>query len=203
MLYYQHEMYFFEGSSGMKKTVAMMLLCTLFFLFIAACTSPKEPPVPEETCTITFRYPSLYEDTFCEYVKTVPKGAFVRGDLLPGNHIYEFEGWYYNGKKWDFYANPVNEDITLIGYFCKVEYAVHFYVGDYERAELSVFYGDLATDLYAEEPEQFASLDEWKKMTKEGYVFDGWLHDGKKWDFSTDVVTESIELHASFRKAEA
>lgn len=185
----------------MKKKylyICLLLACVLLF---AACGEPAATP-EGEYCTITYviRMPSETEDR--SYTEEVIRGQKIQNISLEGDAEYVLEGWYYNGKKWDFDANFVTGDICLEANWAHREYTVQYCIDESVRVETVVYYGETTGDPYVDMHDRLTASEDWKKKIEEGYVFVGWTRDGVLWDFEKDVVTADILLEACFVPAD-
>ena len=89
-----------------------------------------------------------------------------------------FDGWYYEGRKYDF-AKAVNKDITLIAKWN--EKILPYY---------NVKYFSTANKLYHSEQIQENQFAIDLPITREGYEFTGWFFEGELFDFSTPVMKD-------------
>ena len=105
----------------------------------------------------------------------------------PTREGYTFDGWQLDGAKYDF-STPVTKDITLVEVW-KQNFTVTF---DAKGGTPTPDAQTVVKDGTATAP---------TAPTKEGYTFDGWQLDGKKYDFSTKV-TKDITLVAVWKKNE-
>ena len=190
----------------LKKSICVCLLAMLCLLLFG-CGAPGSGNLPDlpdtgDLCTVTYIYNLPPSQEPLEYVEKVLRGGFASPISLPGDEQHELEGWYCGDKKWDFFRDPVTEDICLEVNWARREYSVGYRIGDYVRADLIVYYGETAFDPYLESPERFESTEEWKDMQEQGYVFAGWTCEGKLWNFETDIVTKNIVLDAYFLPAD-
>ena len=117
---------------------------------------------------------------------SVAYGDTVDEPEAPTRDEYEFADWLLNGTPYDF-TQPVTKDLTLVADWMKAEHTVTFDTnGGTPIDSQSITDGD--------------TVEEPKAPTKDGYVFSGWLEDGKPYDFSTPV-TSDITLTAQWEKA--
>lgn len=116
---------------------------------------------------------------------SVAYGDTVDEPEAPTRDGYEFADWLLNGTPYDF-TQPVTKDLTLVADWMKAEHTVTFDTdGGAELPSQTVADGETAT-----QPEV---------PVRDGYVFLGWLLNGKAYDFSTPV-TGDITLTASWEK---
>lgn len=117
---------------------------------------------------------------------SVAYGDTVDEPEAPTRDGYEFADWLLNGTPYDF-TQPVTKDLTLVADWMKAEHTVTFDTdGGAELPSQTVADGETAT-----QPEV---------PVRDGYVFLGWLLNGKAYDFSTPV-TGDITLTANWAKA--
>lgn len=102
-----------------------------------------------------------------------------------------FDGWYYDGSKWDF-DTPIVSDIMLVAHWNN-EYVVTFDVQGHGTAPGK------------------QTLTEGGKVTRppdptdEGYLFGGWYRESSAtnpWNFETDTVQDSMTLYAKWTLGE-
>lgn len=94
--------------------------------------------------------------------------------------------WYVDGKEYDL-TTPITKDLTIEGKYEKVSsYTVKFNSNGGTRVNnQTVNVG--------------GKVSEPNNMKKEGYIFDGWYLNNKKYDFNT-VVTGNITLVAKWKE---
>ena len=98
-----------------------------------------------------------------------------------------FDGWYYDGSKWDF-DTPIVSDIMLVAHWNN-EYVVTFDVQGHGTAP-----GKKTCT-------EGGKVDRPPDPTCEGYLFGGWYRESgctNEWDFSSDTVTSDITLYAKW-----
>lgn len=110
---------------------------------------------------------------------------------------YDFDGWYYGNKKWDFKTDAVTEDMTLTARWIShsavfvVTFDANggaFMVGG---ASLEQKLSNVRYNTCAAEPDP-APL-------RFGYTLVEWRDkDGRKWDFEKDVVKGNMTLYAAW-----
>lgn len=112
-----------------------------------------------------------------------------RGDM-PQRKGFVFDGWYLNGKKYDF-ATPVTSNITLVAQWkddvVTPKHTVTFNAdgGAPEPMAQKVLDGETV-----KEPSG--------KLEKHGFIFDGWYLNGNKYDFEQPVKAD-ITLKAQWK----
>jgi len=117
-------------------------------------------------------------------LQKITTGGLVIRPQDPVKNNYVFRHWEYNGVIWDFDTDTVTENITLTAiYFAPVTITFDT-AGAGAIAPITVPYGSTATEPTA--------------PAKTNYTFEGWLHNGSIWQFSTPVY-ESITLTAKWR----
>lgn len=128
--------------------------------------------------------------------QTVEEGKKATEPKAPTKSGYTFKGWYLGSTKYNF-SNKVTKNITLTAKWDKVveepkeeqpvikTYTVTFDAnGGTSVAKQTIEEGKTATS---------------KKTTRTGYTFQGWLLNGKIFDFSTPI-TSNITLKADWKK---
>ena len=99
---------------------------------------------------------------------------------------FTFIGWFKGDKLFDF-TKPVYSDMTLVASWKDgTKVSVNFYVDDQKYDTILVTVGGKVTK----------PVD----PTKEGYIFEGWKHNSKMFDFET-TIEKDLTLTASFRTA--
>ncbi|CCV64295.1 Hypothetical protein BN85407180 [Alteracholeplasma palmae J233] len=137
--------------------------------------------------------PEMVEVIFFETEKTTTiKGTRVEEpnvDLIEG---YDFKGWYREktfNTPWDFSKDVVTEPITL---YPKFE--------EKEVTNFNVTYKNIKDEIYRQlNVAKNSKLVEPELEVDEAVTFEGWFTDkefSRKWDFSTDTVTQNVTLYA-------
>lgn len=135
-----------------------------------------------QTHTVTFQVPGVSPKS----VK-VEDGKLVPEPEKPTNGKKIFLGWYNGKDEWNF-SSPITKDITLTAKF-----------RDYEV----IFKADDATFTTTSATPDGKLIKPVQTPIKEGYVFEGWYLNNKKWDFDKDLVTQDgLILEAHFVKKE-
>ena len=156
----------------------------------------------DNSCKVTFSVGNGLKDI----VVTVEKNNGVIKPANPEKDGYTFEGWYYDGVRFDF-ATPITSNITLTAIWSEngstvlpeptpgpavepeiVTYSVKFD----SNGGNSVATQTIEENKLAEEP---------TKPTRSGYTFNGWYVGDAKYDFSTPV-TANLTLTAKWTKTE-
>lgn len=149
-----------------------------------------------DTVTSDITLSAMWKPYFTVTFDTLGGSAVAPQTLLLGSKVTEpgvptktdcnFLGWSYNGEAWDFDEDIVTENITLIAVW-DTYYTVTFdTLGGSSVAPQTLLPGSKVTEP-APAP------------TKSDYSFAGWTLNGEPWDFSSDVVTESITLTAVWK----
>jgi len=102
----------------------------------------------------------------------------------PTKEGYVFEGWYYNGEKFDF-STKITEDITLEAKWTSESAEVW-------TVSFNTNGGNNIEELTVEDGKTLTSLPTPKKN---GYTFEGWYYNGSEFDLTT-VITKDITLDA-------
>ncbi|MBM6829299.1 InlB B-repeat-containing protein [Anaerotignum lactatifermentans] len=94
---------------------------------------------------------------------------------------YELDGWYLDGKKWDFESNTVTENMTLTAKWNLVSYTI-----TYDLDGGSLVEGESNPASYTVETETFSLHN----PTKTGYVFAGWTEEGSTEPKETVTISQ-------------
>ena len=125
--------------------------------------------------------------------QTVQDGLTVRRPANPVKNDYVFDGWYLDNDQYDF-NKPVTGDITLTAIYHRKPipqpntYTVRFDTGEGSKVDPQTII-EGKTVIRPADP----SMD--------GYDFQGWLLDGKDYDWNTPI-TGDMTLTASWKKHE-
>lgn len=125
--------------------------------------------------------------------QTVQDGLTVRRPADPVKNDYVFDGWYLDNDQYDF-NKPVTGDITLTAIYHRKPipqpntYTVRFDTGEGSKVDPQTII-EGKTVIRPADP----SMD--------GYDFQGWLLDGKDYDWNTPI-TGDMTLTASWKKHE-
>ncbi len=154
----------------------------------------------DNTCDVTFSVGNGLKDI----VVTVEKDNGVVKPADPEKEGYTFEGWYYNGVKFDF-STPITKDTVITAIWSEnstpvipepelpnepeiVTYTVNFD----SNGGSAVATQTIEQDKHAKEP---------TKPTRSGYTFAGWYLGDAKFDFATKI-TANTTLTAKWTKVE-
>ena len=125
--------------------------------------------------------------------QTVQDGLTVRRPADPVKNDYVFDGWYLDNNQYDF-NKPITGDITLTAIYHRKPipqpntYTVRFDTGEGSKVDPQTII-EGKTVIRPADP----SMD--------GYDFQGWLLDGKDYDWNTPI-TGDMTLTASWKKHE-
>ena len=119
--------------------------------------------------------------------QTVTDGSKAIRPADPTRKGYKFAGWTFDGQPYDF-TTPVTADLTITAEWVPlpVERTVLFDTGD----------GSKPTSTTVKDG---TTVDRPKDPIRKGWTFDGWLLDGKAYDF-TQPVTGDITLTGSWTR---
>ncbi len=126
------------------------------------------------TVTMTVDNKTYYE------IEDIKKGDVIIEPDDPEKEGYTFDGWYLNGKEFDF-STPIKKNLKLEAKWTINKYTITIKNGD----------GNITT----EKVEYGKTLAEPKTPTRDGYTFDGWYVNGAKYDFNSKVKGD-FELEA-------
>ncbi len=162
-----------------KMMIAIALIVLLGILIFAIVMSSKGSSIK-----ITF---DSHGGTEVESLK-IKKGETIEEPEKPLKEGYEFIGWYYDGKKFDF-SKEVDKNIELEAKWLKV--------GTIKNTVTFDSAGGSSV-----EAQKVAKGEKVKKPanpTRSGYTFVEWRLDGKSYDFNTKVE-KSIKLVAVWKE---
>ncbi|MBQ2873608.1 MAG: InlB B-repeat-containing protein [Bacilli bacterium] len=162
-------------SIGIILLIAIVVGVIFYFL-------PKEEEVIYK---VTFDNDGVTEVVEVKEADTVVK------PIDPIKEGYTFEGWYYNGTKFDF-TTGITKDITLEARW--LETSAKKWVVKFDTAG-----GKYIENLNVIDGEK---IEEMPTPVKEDYKFLGWYYNNEKFDFET-AVTKNITLVAKWEKVES
>ena len=137
----------------------------------------------EQNATYTVTFDSNGgESILPQYVR---EGELSTDPGIPPRDGYRFDGWYFDGKLWDFNGTKITKSITLVAKWVETV-TVTFDLDNETNVKIYV---------YDKNTPAMKPID----PTKAGYRFDGWLLDGVLWDFNAPL-TQSITLTAKWVK---
>lgn len=108
----------------------------------------------------------------------------------PTREGYTFEGWYYNGEKFDF-STKITEDIVLEARW----------ISNSAQKWVVTFDSNGGNNIESLNVEDGKTIIDIPKPKRTGYTFVGWYYNGEKFDFST-VITQDITLKAKWKEKE-
>ena len=127
----------------MKRSAFLFCLIAALSLFLFSCGKQPEPQIPtgdgiEESYTVSFDSDG---GTDVDSQDVEPGERAVKPDD-PEKEGYEFQGWYYKNKKFDF-KTEIDSDITLKAKWKAIEYEVRFSTDGGSRVDpVKVLFGD-------------------------------------------------------------
>ena len=126
----------------------------------------------------------------------VYENATIKVPTNPTKDGYTFNGWFYNGRIFDF-NTKVKSDMHL-----KASWALGNSVSEKQYYDVTFYFKDDTDriEAYTVEGEDHANRP--IEPYKEGYTFNYWALNNKRYDFSTPV-TSNITLVANWVKEEA
>lgn len=165
---------------GKKVGIVVSILAVILIGIIMFFVLKKD----DITYQVTFKNETLTELVEVKENDTVSKPSD------PEKEGYTFEGWYYDGTKFDF-TTEITEDIILEARWTKdsvKKFVVTFNTNGGEKIDsLNVEEGKVIIDI----PEP----------TKEGYTFEGWYYNNERFNFNT-AITKDITLVANWKQEE-
>jgi uncharacterized repeat protein (TIGR02543 family) len=118
-------------------------------------------------------------------VQNVAEGGTVQEPSIPSKDNHRFDGWYAEGKLWDFQENKVTKPITLTAKWVELV-TVTFDTGE-TSIKVTIDKGQIVAKI--------------ADPSKDGFVFRGWRDSNdKEWNFNT-IVTENMTLTAFWKEA--
>lgn len=121
--------------------------------------------------------------------QTVENGGLVTApDDYPSKTGHRFQGWYVDGVPYDF-TQPVRSDMVITAKWKANTYEVYFDAGaseDWYPMQTITYGGKVVKPV---------------DPTLDGYVFSGWMLDGKAYSFDTPVA-DDMTLTASWKTAQ-
>lgn len=162
-----------------KMMIAIALIVLLGILIFAIVVSSKGNSIK-----VTF---DSHGGTEVESLK-VKKGETIEEPEKPVKEGYEFIGWYYDGKKFDF-SKGIDKNIELEAKWLKVGTIKNTVTFD-SAGGSSVESQKLSKGEKVKKP---------TNPTRSGYTFVEWTLDGKSYDFNSKVE-KSIKLVAVWKQ---
>lgn len=157
-----------------KKKIGVIIACLLVVVIVAVLLILNA----NKKYTIDFTGIEGYSSV------EIKKGETIEKPKDPEKEGYTFEGWYSDGKLFDF-NTKIKENIQLEARFKRNVYTV-------------TFDSNKGSDVAASEVNHGDTVAKPENPTKKGYTFVEWRLNGKKYDFSS-AVTENITLKAVWK----
>lgn len=162
-----------------KLITAVALIALLGILIFAIVISSKGSSIK-----VTF---DSHGGTEVESLK-IKKGETIEEPEKPLKEGYEFIGWYYDGKKFDF-SKEIDKNIELEAKWLKV--------GTIKNTV--TFDSAGGSSVEAQKISKGEKVKKPTNPTRNGYTFVEWTLDGKSYDFNSKVE-KSIKLVAVWRQ---
>ena len=167
-------------------SVFSMTGCNITLDSLLGITSPEDSPVETVKYTVTFDS----NGGSAVAAKTVDSGKKASVPVPPTKAGYVFAGWYLGEELWVFSEKAVTENITL-------------------KAKWNATNNDITVTFDSNGGSTVSSaiipasgkIAEPVVPTKSGYTFDGWYIGEAKWDFASNVTSDSITLKAKWKLA--
>lgn len=135
----------------------------------------------EEETLYTLSFDSLGGSAIEEVL--VKEGEVLMDIPTPIKDGYEFQGWYYHNKEFDF-SSTITKDMVLVAKYEKLEESKNLVVVTFDSNGGS-FIDEVTTTA--------GSLIKMpKEPVREGYQFDGWYLEDKEFDFTNPVYEDTI-----------
>ncbi len=162
-----------------KMMIAIVLIVLLGILIFAIVVSSKGNSIK-----VTF---DSHGGTEVESLK-IKKGEIIEEPEEPLKEGYEFIGWYYDGKKFDF-SKELDKNIKLEAKWLKV--------GTIKNT--ITFDSAGGSSVEAQKVSKGEKVKKPANPTRSGYTFVEWTLDGKSYDFNSKVE-KSIKLVAVWKQ---
>ena len=154
----------------------------------------------DNTCDVTFSVGNGLKDI----VVTVEKDNGVVKPADPEKEGYTFEGWYYNGVRFDF-STPITKDTVITAIWSENNAPVIPEPGTTDEPEIVTytvkFDSNGGSSVATQTIEQDKLAKEPTKPTRSGYTFAGWYLEDAKFDFATKITADTT-LTAKWTKVE-
>ena len=142
----------------------------------------------EEEIYYTLSFDSLGGDKIEE--KIVQENAVLEDVPIPVWEGYEFIGWYYYNKKFDF-SEPITKDMVFVAKYKKQE--------EVKTSVVVTFNSNGGSEIESETISVGSLVKMPKDPVRDGYKFAGWYLNEEEFDF-TNSVYEDITLDAYWVK---
>ena len=187
--------------AGMKKKEENKTVKIVILIIIAVVSMVLGwlfATLMDNTCDVTFSTGNGFKDI----VVSVEKNNGVVRPADPEKEGYRFEGWYYEGVKFDF-SNPITKNMTITAIWSEESGSSTIISG--EEPEITTytvtFDSNGGSEVATQTIEENKLSMEPTNPTRSGYTFNGWYLGDEKFDFTTKV-TENITLTAKWTKDE-
>ena len=200
-----------KGISMKKYSIITVILLFVVFVFaLSACSdngdevdksgseSPKtsvSEKISDDSEISAAQYTVYFKsDGEIIYETKVKSGETLETPEAPTKNHYFLSGWYKGGEKWDFKADKVVSDITLVAKWAPEVYTVTFVTeaGDTPTSQ-TVTYDPVNGKVV--EP----TIEKFVKTAAYEYEFVGWYFGDTKWNFD-NIVAENMKLVARWNK---
>lgn len=139
----------------------------------------------DNTCDVTFSTGNGLKDI----VIKVEKDNGVLRPADPVKEGYTFEGWYYDGVKFDF-SNPITEDIVITAIWSENNNAELPGPGTVLTHTVK-FDSNGGSEVASQTIEENKFATEPEKPTRNGYTFNGWYIGETAFDFATPITVDT------------
>jgi len=160
-----------------KVGIGIGVIALLFLIVIILIFGLKD-----KTYNVTFNTGTNNE------IVEVKANDTVSNPSNPTKEGYTFDGWYYNGVKFDF-TTKITKDIVLEAKW----------ISNLESFTVT-FNTDGGSSINSQTVEDGKTLNVPNSPTKKGYTFVGWYYNGEEFDFNT-AITKNITLKAVWKKS--
>ena len=194
----------------MKKSPIITVILLFLVFVLSACSdngdagdqSKSENPktsasekIPDDSATSAAQYTVYFEtDGEIIYETKVKSGDTTEQPESPTKNHYFLSGWYKGGEKWDFKADKVVSDITLVAKWAPEVYTVTFVSEVGEKAEKQTITYDPVNGKVVE-----PNIKKFVKTSAYECEFVGWYFGDTKWNFD-NIVAENMKLVAMWNK---
>ena len=142
----------------------------------------------QEEVMYTLAFDSLGGDKIEE--KMVQENTILEDVPIPIREGYEFVGWYYHNKEFDF-SNPIMSDMVLVAKYERQE--------EIKASVVVTFNSNGGSEIESETISVGGLVKMPKDPVRDGYKFAGWYLNEEEFDF-TNPVYEDIILDAYWVK---
>ena len=122
---------------------------------------------------------------------------YLGGKLDSSREGYDFDGWYYGGRKWNVRTDVVTEDMTLTARW--ISHSAVFTVTFDANGGAFMVGGDSFEQKISNVRYNTCAAEPDPAPLRFGYTLVEWRDkDGRKWDFEKDVVKGNMTLYATW-----